>query len=1112
MNLEATNIEGHPDNVAPCIYGGFQLGIHNGSRWWTDRVDMPHGLMCVVFCPDHALGAQMRELCFRGRIQLVVSAMETVDFLLTKAARLDKALKSLPKADRKTLHTSSHKRARKLLRNLSFPAQVSELTDENIENQIDVLTTVKSSVVSFAKKMPPLSDALTVGPDAMAVRACALEAREGLAEDLCSEEISKTGASLDHAPRNDAAEGSFQRFKGGQFTWLPRDRANNCRSDAGEAITFRSKMIRLDVVLPSGRTEKLENLEEWSTVGELKTLVKNTFGLFLVKLVTAKGCVLLNHWETLKIAGLQDGDCLTALSLQATLAATEQAFAFYGLGDDRIVCWGSPTAGGVQATHGAFAAILGDGSVVTWGNPTAGGDSSAVQDRLKNVQQIQAANLAFAAILADGSVVTWGNRTSGGDCSAVQDRLINVQQVQATNAAFAAILADGSVVSWGHPEVGGDSSAVQEQLSMVQQVQATDGAFAAILANGSVVTWGGSRFAGDSSAVRHRLVNVKHVQATTRAFAAILAGGSVVAWGAADVGGDNSSVEDQLTGVRQIQASSLAFAAILADGTVIAWGNPSAGGDCSAVRDRLTNVQQVQATHWAFAALLADGSVITWGNPQNGGDSASVQDRLTNVDALSLLTDHRAKPWPDLKLFSEYYETPPHLRPPRRSLPCSESLPVLPMRPTIGGIEEATQVGRFPDLLPALLKSAAGTLPPDAASAEPRTTSKQNIFHATAVYRDACKRCKVQVLETLPILGEMVEVVAANLEETKHCYALAEAIRTCAVKGLKVEECYMPDMGAAKIIEAAFSGEHLETVALSGLTLSYRSVLALYTALRQKRLGNSLRHLTLAACGLGGDLELPPGAAAAYEKGRALLESHPVDEETLAKGGDVAGLLSEHLQESLRKAKLEERPALHMAATATSLGSDAADKDEVEMEEEEELPPPPVLLPVFHQLTHSRVVHLNLSQTWLSPSSLRALSNSLPQTQVEVIKLDECGLTDDAVEELALQGLLRSRLLLEVSLRRNQLSGNPGAISTLFHAVRIHARIAHLDLAENLMHPECVPELSKLLRHSVSLLCLHLLGCEDSQVEDLGDPVGPGVGDGLWDSWDHHMDSTAAVP
>ena len=35
-------------------------------------------------------------------------------------------------------------------------------------------------------------------------------------------------------------------------------------------------------------------------------------------------------------------------------------------------------------------------------------------------------------------------------------------------------------------------------------------------------------------------------------------------------------------------------------------------------------------------------------------------------------------------------------------------------------------------------------------------------------------------------------------KETKHCYALAEAVRTCAVKGLKVEECYMPVTGAKK--------------------------------------------------------------------------------------------------------------------------------------------------------------------------------------------------------------------------------------------------------------------------------------------------------------------------
>ena len=61
-----------------------------------------------------------------------------------------------------------------------------------------------------------------------------------------------------------------------------------------------------------------------------------------------------------------------------------------------------------------------------WGDAARGGDSSAVQEQLKNVQQIQASSGAFAAILGDGSVVTWGHADYGGDSSAVQDQLRNV--------------------------------------------------------------------------------------------------------------------------------------------------------------------------------------------------------------------------------------------------------------------------------------------------------------------------------------------------------------------------------------------------------------------------------------------------------------------------------------------------------------------------------------------------------------------------------------------------------------------------------------------------------------------------------------------------------------
>eukprot|EP00602_Paraphysomonas_sp_CaronLab_P010831 CAMPEP_0185039066 /NCGR_PEP_ID=MMETSP1103-20130426/35519_1 /TAXON_ID=36769 /ORGANISM="Paraphysomonas bandaiensis, Strain Caron Lab Isolate" /LENGTH=318 /DNA_ID=CAMNT_0027577817 /DNA_START=191 /DNA_END=1147 /DNA_ORIENTATION=- len=48
----AAEIEGHPDNVAPAIYGGVQIGIHTGDKWISDRVHLPPGMQCVFFIPN----------------------------------------------------------------------------------------------------------------------------------------------------------------------------------------------------------------------------------------------------------------------------------------------------------------------------------------------------------------------------------------------------------------------------------------------------------------------------------------------------------------------------------------------------------------------------------------------------------------------------------------------------------------------------------------------------------------------------------------------------------------------------------------------------------------------------------------------------------------------------------------------------------------------------------------------------------------------------------------------------------------------------------------------------------------------------------------------------
>ena len=303
-------------------------------------------------------------------------------------------------------------------------------------------------------------------------------------------------------------------------------------------------MLKINVALPDGHAELLTLLPS-SSLQELKTAAQQAFGKMHLRLITAKNRVLVNLEQTLEEAEIEDGECLTALVLQPQLAATEGAFALW--------------------CHG-------DSTIVTWGDEYRGGDSSAFQDQLRGVQQIQATGGAFAAILEDGSVVTWGRANEGGDSSAVQDQLRGVQQIQATlYGAFAAILADGSIVTWGDADGGGDSSAVQDQLRGVQQIQATGGAFAAFLEDGSVVTWGCANQGGDSSAVRDQLRGVQQMRATLGAFAAILADGSVVTAGDADCGGDSSAVRDQLKGVRQIQATHSAFAAILEDGLVVTW-------------------------------------------------------------------------------------------------------------------------------------------------------------------------------------------------------------------------------------------------------------------------------------------------------------------------------------------------------------------------------------------------------------------------------------------------------------------------------------------------------------------------------------------------------------
>ncbi len=48
----ASEIEGHPDNVTPALYGGFRIAVNHNGRIISAPVPIPEGLEAVLFIPD----------------------------------------------------------------------------------------------------------------------------------------------------------------------------------------------------------------------------------------------------------------------------------------------------------------------------------------------------------------------------------------------------------------------------------------------------------------------------------------------------------------------------------------------------------------------------------------------------------------------------------------------------------------------------------------------------------------------------------------------------------------------------------------------------------------------------------------------------------------------------------------------------------------------------------------------------------------------------------------------------------------------------------------------------------------------------------------------------
>ncbi|CAK9112025.1 unnamed protein product [Durusdinium trenchii] len=293
------------------------------------------------------------------------------------------------------------------------------------------------------------------------------------------------------------------------------------------------------------------------------------------------------------------GDCSGVeeqLSDVQQLCSSHAAFAALKA-DGTLVAWGDEGYGGtldaeveklrevhqLRASASAFCALVGpDRRAVTWGDPDGGGRAPC---ELSQVQRVEASSGAFAALLADGAVVTWGDPGGGGDSSQVQHQLAHVQDICSSGGAFAALLEETKEMSgFLQPHEGAPRAAPTEAMPVpkVLRLAGNSMAFAAVRQDDTVCSWGQPEFGGDSFDIAHRLMNVKEVRSsiTGSAFAAIFKDGGVVAWGDPSSGGDCSAVQDELCHVVDICASGAAFAALTTDRRVVTWGAEDAGGAC----------------------------------------------------------------------------------------------------------------------------------------------------------------------------------------------------------------------------------------------------------------------------------------------------------------------------------------------------------------------------------------------------------------------------------------------------------------------------------------------------------------------------------------------------
>ena len=99
----AAPLEGHPDNVAAAIAGGFTLAL-DGERPLLRRIEPPEGLAFVLVVPDHALGTTESRKLLRPDVPRADAVYSLQRTALLVHALVTGDLDALPRALEDRLH------------------------------------------------------------------------------------------------------------------------------------------------------------------------------------------------------------------------------------------------------------------------------------------------------------------------------------------------------------------------------------------------------------------------------------------------------------------------------------------------------------------------------------------------------------------------------------------------------------------------------------------------------------------------------------------------------------------------------------------------------------------------------------------------------------------------------------------------------------------------------------------------------------------------------------------------------------------------------------------------------------------------------------------------